>query len=313
MEMRSSDLPPGERLDWWRDLTARDLVPTRIAADPEADFHAAANRLEMGAVQASILRFSALRSTRTRRLIRHSDPEWWVVALVRTGFLRLEQDRNEAGLHAGDLVLYDTSHPFEAEACRSEAGVVMLHLPRHALPLPDRKLRGLVARPLPSRSGAGDLLAGFLAGCAEQASALDGGAAPHLGSAASGLATAFLAGLADADDAVPAPTRQEALVLRIKAFVLAHLHEPDLSPSTVAAAHHISVRYLHHLFHEDGQSLGAFVRTRRLERCRTDLADPRLARTTVAEIGARWGFPDASSFNRAFKAAYGTPPGDHRP
>ncbi|WP_428993814.1 helix-turn-helix domain-containing protein [Actinomadura verrucosospora] len=66
------------------------------------------------------------------------------------------------------------------------------------------------------------------------------------------------------------------------------------------------------MFHQDGQSVGEFIRRQRLERCHTDLADPELINRTVAHVGARWGFQDAAVFNRAFKAAYGIPPGEYR-
>jgi AraC-like DNA-binding protein len=155
-------------------------------------------------------------------------------------------------------------------------------------------------------------MAGFLEGLAEQATALRPGVTSRLEPAAVGLATAFLADLADAEGLMPPQTRQQALLYQIKAFVVRNLHEPHLSPGVIAAASHISVRYLHHLFHEDGQSIGEFIRHRRLEHCHADLADPRLTNRTVADVGARWGFPDAAAFNRAFKAAYGVPPGEHR-
>jgi AraC-like DNA-binding protein len=29
-------------------------------------------------------------------------------------------------------------------------------------------------------------------------------------------------------------------------------------------------------------------------------------------VGARWGFPDGATFNRAFRAFYGLPPGEYR-
>ncbi|MEV5748164.1 helix-turn-helix domain-containing protein [Actinoallomurus sp. NPDC052308] len=314
MELRSSDVPSADRFDWWCELTARDLVPTRITIDRTAVFRAAVSQLELGGLQASVLEFSALRSVRTRRLVERSDPDWWELALVRAGSLQLTQNRNQTALQAGDLVLYDTSRPFVAEVSLglTLASLVVLHLPRRVLPIPEQKLRNLVARPMPSRTGAGILLARFMAGCAEQTTAIHGGVGRRLEPAAVGLATAFLADLADTEDRIPAQTRQQALLVQIKTFVLDHLHEPRLSPAMIAEAHHISVRYLHHLFHEDGQNLGGFIRCRRLERCHTDLADPRLIHLSVAEVGARWGLQDGASFNRAFKAAYGIPPGEHR-
>jgi hypothetical protein len=102
-------------LDWWCELTARDLVPTWITTDEAVEFRASATQLNLGRLDASVLEFSALRSVRTRRLVQRSDPEWWELALVCGGAMRVEQSRNETALKAGDLVLYDTSQPFESE------------------------------------------------------------------------------------------------------------------------------------------------------------------------------------------------------
>ncbi|MFE7532161.1 helix-turn-helix domain-containing protein, partial [Kitasatospora sp. NPDC057542] len=116
----------------------------------------------------------------------------------------------------------------------------------------------------------------------------------------------------DAEDAVPPESRRRALVQRVRAFVRTHLHEPDLSPGAVAAAHHISVSYLHRLFEGEEETVAAWIRRQRLERARRDLADPALAATPVHVIAARCGFPRAADFSRAFRGAYGLPPRDFR-
>jgi AraC-like DNA-binding protein len=54
------------------------------------------------------------------------------------------------------------------------------------------------------------------------------------------------------------------------------------------------------------------VRLRRLDRCRRDLLDPALRDRPVSAIAARWGFGDAAAFSRAFRTAYGLPPGEFR-
>ena len=86
----------------------------------------------------------------------------------------------------------------------------------------------------------------------------------------------------------------------------------DLAPGPVAAAHYISVRYLYRLFEAQGTTVAAWIRHRRLERCRADLADPALGSTPVSAVAARWGLPDSAHFNRLFKRAYGLPPAEYR-
>jgi AraC-like DNA-binding protein len=99
------------------------------------------------------------------------------------------------------------------------------------------------------------------------------------------------------------------LLARIQGYIQQRLGDRGLSPRTIAAAHHISVRTLHRMFQGDGGgTVAAWVRARRLERCRHDLLDPRLRSWSVRAIAARWGFGDNAHFSRAFRAAYGTSP-----
>jgi AraC-like DNA-binding protein len=39
------------------------------------------------------------------------------------------------------------------------------------------------------------------------------------------------------------------------AFIWENLGDPNLTPGAIAAAHHISLRYLHKLFHAEGQTV----------------------------------------------------------
>ena len=59
-------------------------------------------------------------------------------------------------------------------------------------------------------------------------------------------------------------------------------------------------------------TVAGWIRSRRLERCRRDLADPSLAARPVAAIAARWGFSSAADFSRAFRTAHGVPPAEYR-
>ena len=94
--------------------------------------------------------------------------------------------------------------------------------------------------------------------------------------------------------------------------VSAEVGEADLSPAQIAAAHHISLRQLHKLFHAGGTTVAGWIRQRRLEHCGHDLRDPRWAARPVAAVGARWGYPDPAHFSRLFKASFGLSPRDYR-
>ena len=107
-------------------------------------------------------------------------------------------------------------------------------------------------------------------------------------------------------------SRRHALLTTVQAFIQEHLGDPGLSPAVIAAAHHISLRSLHQLFHDEGLTVAGWIRRRRLESCRRDLSDPALATRPVAAIAARWGFSSAGDFSRVFRAVHGLPPAEYR-
>ena|SRR6266498_1244279 len=111
---------------------------------------------------------------------------------------------------------------------------------------------------------------------------------------------------------VPPTTARRALLERIYAFMAERLADPGLSPGTIAAAHHISVRYLHKLFETQPSTVAGWIRQRRLDQCRRDLLNPALLDRPVSAIGNRAGFASPTHFTRAFRAAYGLPPAKFR-
>ncbi|MFI0724261.1 helix-turn-helix domain-containing protein [Streptomyces sp. NPDC021224] len=92
----------------------------------------------------------------------------------------------------------------------------------------------------------------------------------------------------------------------------ANLGDPGLTPAAIAARHHMSVRALHRLFGNEGESVMARVRRRRLERCREALAGPALRGQPIGFLAARWGFATAADFSRRFREAYGVTPRQFR-
>ncbi|GAA3614170.1 hypothetical protein GCM10022223_33010 [Kineosporia mesophila] len=85
-----------------------------------------------------------------------------------------------------------------------------------------------------------------------------------------------------------------------------HLQDPDLSPAAMARELHISVRSLHRAFAATGESAMAYVRRRRLEGVRRDLALG--SGRSLAKVAVRWQFTDSSHLNRTFVRHYGLTP-----
>jgi AraC-like DNA-binding protein len=311
----SAELPFPERLDAWADLVSRMLTPSTFHIDRPADFRASIRVMGLGASQVSALTYPSMWARRTPRNIRQCDPEMYVAALPVRGSQGLVRAGRETVLGADELAVYSTCRCYEArvEAGEGTAACVVAQVPRALVPLPPDKVDRLLAVPLSHRDGIGGLFAHFLTQLRDDTGAYRPADHPRLGMVLLDLFTVLLAQHLDDHTSVPPEARTHALLLRVEAFVQRHLGDPFLTPATLAAAHHISVRHLHRLFGDHrGTTVAAHIRRQRLERCRHDLADPAFARLPVHAVGARWGFTDAAVFSRAFRAAYGMPPRDYR-
>jgi AraC-like DNA-binding protein len=97
----------------------------------------------------------------------------------------------------------------------------------------------------------------------------------------------------------------ESLRARVEDFVLAHLHDPSLTPASLAAAHHVSLRQLYLVLSDTGRTPAEWIMQLRLERAGEAL---RGTSDTVSTVAQRCGFKDHSHFTRRFKNAYGVTP-----
>lgn len=98
---------------------------------------------------------------------------------------------------------------------------------------------------------------------------------------------------------------------RILRYIEARLEDTSLTPQAVAEDNGISLRYLYLLFSERGMTVAGWIRQRRLERSRAELANGRNTRT-VAEIAYHWGFSDSAHFSRLFKSTFGVSPSAYK-
>jgi AraC family transcriptional regulator, positive regulator of tynA and feaB len=104
--------------------------------------------------------------------------------------------------------------------------------------------------------------------------------------------------------------KRQVMRTQIRRYVRSHLQDPLLDPSSVANAHAMSVRVLHALFEDSGESIAGLIRRERLARCWDDLERP--TGGAVTEIAFRWGFKDSAHFSRAFKREFGISPSEVR-
>ncbi|WP_328870999.1 helix-turn-helix domain-containing protein [Streptomyces sp. NBC_00287] len=313
---RCADVPAQDRLAYWREGVGRTAAPLDVTSDYAADYRAELRLRDLGPVSAWSASFLPSRYLRTARMVRRSDPEILHLRLVLGGTLAFEHGGRSTVFGPNDLYLADSSLPGDLRSYDDKDGrmlkILGVEVPKVLLPVPPN--RELLGRPLPGRTGVGALLGEFLTGLERQAAHLGPSDTSRLGMILVDLMSAWIAQTLEAEDALPPETRHRAMVERIRAFIRQRLHDPELTPPVIAAAHHISLSYLHRIFQQaaGGETVAAWIRRQRLEGARHDLADPAHSRTPIHAIAARWGLPRASDFSRGFRAAYGVPPSEYR-
>ncbi|MYT74561.1 MULTISPECIES: helix-turn-helix domain-containing protein [unclassified Streptomyces] len=306
--------PTGERLAHWRDIVGRALVPMRVtpyAPDGEeaggegsVSGRIVADRL--GPLRLATIEADAQRLIRTRADIARS-PRPFVAAHVQTsGRAELRQDGRTATVETGGLLVLDTGRPYtldfpEPFACRT------VLLPRHALDLPDGDLSHVTGTAVGTATGVGAILMPFLATLVASAPSCPPAIADRLAAGALDLFGTLVAERTRSGDGA-----RDELVRRVRDHIDRHLADPELSPETVAAAHHISVRYLHRLFEKENITVGRLIQRRRLARCARELLRGGAAGPSVAAVAHRWGFVSSAHFSRSFRGVYGHSPREWR-
>ncbi|MFF2130250.1 helix-turn-helix domain-containing protein [Streptomyces olivochromogenes] len=222
------------------------------------------------------------------------------VHVIRSGRLRIEDTGRRAELGPGTLCIRDL-HASWQFAYTAPTDCRVLILPRAGLldPLHRTRLPSLTVAPATAPESR--LLLAHL----DTAWSL----AEQLGPEGTHAAGAALAMLLTGLIRTHAPTAVLPSSLRAAATAYAdsRLRDPGLTPATIAGALNVSIRTLHRAFADDGETVMAYVRRRRLEGARRELDRPG-SPYTVAEVAARWQFADPSHFRRAHRGTYGQSP-----
>jgi len=96
---------------------------------------------------------------------------------------------------------------------------------------------------------------------------------------------------------------------RVTAYIHDHLAE-ELDLQRMAEVAHLSPYHWHRIYHAlHGETIAATVRRLRLHRGSGYLANTAIP---VKQVARRCGYPNAQSFTRAFRAAYGMSPSQYR-
>jgi AraC-like DNA-binding protein len=238
---------------------------------------------------------------RTVQTVRRQPCDPYKISIVLDGAGIMIQNDHQVSVGPGQMVMYETGRPFEWALSQPWSCAAITFAP-DALSLTHSVLQGALHRVYMTQSGPGAVLADFIASALRQGTST-GAAAGQIGGAGLHLIAAVLGTDLPEDDAAADAKRAEVLH-----YVRRNLADSDLTHGRVAAAHQMAPRTLHRLFEHEPYTITEYIRLRRLEAARRDLADPLLQHLSIAEVAASWCFFTPAHFTRAFQAQYGVTP-----
>lgn len=291
---------------WWQSL-ASSFFPVRVERGGRAAFNAWLECHSLGPLEVFHAIAGGCAAVRTARCVAAGDPERLQVHVLRHGSCRVTQEDHSSDTTAGDIALMASSRPFTVRASGLH-DLLIFSIPLRLLgPYADRLVRSTAMR-IPGDRGVAARVGPFFSSVADGLQ--DGSIAQDdvaLADAVVSLTRALYGSTRPGADGLEDVSR-ESLLGRIKCYIDSHLHEADLGPETIAAAHFVSTRYLHKLFEAEELTVFRWIQHRRLERCRQDLEDPASAGDSIAAIAARWGFRNRDVLTRLLRTTCGVTP-----
>jgi AraC-like DNA-binding protein len=302
----TAPLSVSDRAGYWQDAVSRAFVPLDVVLHEDAPAAATIVSRKVGFMQVSTVTAGPQTVTRSPRAIARDGKETLALTLLHRGTAERSQDGRAAVVHAGQFSLSDSRRPF-SKSLRQPFSLTSFHFPRSALGVTDQELLAVTATSFSEDEPLSALLAGHLTRLGTSAGTVPVAQADRLANVTCDL-LACLIQERQGRLAPQEPAAVEAMLLRIKEYMLRHLADPDLSLVAIAAAHHVSLRYLHKLFESEGVTAARWIQQQRLESCRKELARATSHASPVAVVAQNWGFANASHFSRVFRLAYGISP-----
>ena len=302
-EMSTAEVPVGERLPFWNELTSRLITPMRVEALGDGPFDARIYRRRLRECEILSPVSSPARAFRDAGC----EAGELNIQLQHRGRTTNHTGGRTAVLEEGDFVLYDPSQPLWLSFEQPTQSIV-LRLPLATVEERMPHLRAQVGIPVSGRRAPGALFSNFLRQAWEEMErGQDGEWAESLGEAIWPLLDMAYAGTRPRPEAGRGEERRRALFEAVEC----DLTDPDLDVHRLARRMGVSARYVQMLFARMGTTPRAFIQDRRLE-----LAARRLERegpdVTVTEVAYDSGFNDLSSFCRAFRRRFETSPRNYR-
>jgi AraC family transcriptional activator of tynA and feaB len=296
-------IPAADRIEAWEWNARRFCGDCRFHFPSRRRFHGSMASKNLSEVSLSVFSSSALSFQKFPAASAHSENRFCTVITQLEGARWYSQNDAVVVLKPGDSTLIDSAAPWCSD-CLGDCVRLYVRVPRWLIE--DRLRTTLLpsARRISAATAPGGALFRLAISLYRETDGLSHEEAAAMLEAYFGVLSGCL-GVPRTDTGAG---NSDRILACIETFIEGHLAESTLGPVEVAAAVGISVRHAHRLFAKKACTIGDWIRQRRLERCRADLACPRLHDRTITDIAFGWGFSESAHFSRSFKQQFGICP-----
>lgn len=302
----TEEVGAGDRTDAWEVALTDCYKPFRLD-DVGREFDGRIRQRDLAGISLTECVCAPCSGHRLAREIADDEEPYVGVQIVLAGAERYWVGDDSIEVGPGDVVIWNSTQPttFEITERLHKASITMPWAQ-----LEERLPQGtvLLGCQLDTRGGIGSVLFSHIRSLVGQIDALEDVDARPIK-----RATLELVGAAAAHQLrLASPSLAREHLQRVQDYALDHLQDHDLNPTRLAQANAISVRYLHLLFEQTGQTVSQWIQAQRLAYCRDALESDVFATRNITEVAHQFGFNDSSHFSRVFKRQYGVSPAAYR-
>jgi AraC-like DNA-binding protein len=303
-------VPFHERINYWEGSTAEKVVGLDVSSMHHDGLVARCSHFDLGCINIIDITGEEHLVQRTPNLLRRREKDSVFLTSLLEGSAFVNRANRCTMLEPGDVVIYDTNHPY------------MHGFPgrmRHVIfEIPGDEFRARFsnwdlfealrfdANINPSRAVATSLRDVLKSGMANGWNA---------GSTQRSFEDQIWDVLEIAHDLTHGDGLSGYHILlrkRVMAHIEANLRDPDLTPARIARDLGLNIRQINRLFEKAHLPLMAQIQSLRLEKSAEDLCRSSGTMVSVSDIAYKWGFKSLSHFSRRFQTHYGCSPSRYR-
>ncbi len=308
----TADLHHSQQIEFWNELICKQFVQLECQTPKMSSYFGELTSWELDNIRLSKVKADPSNVLHSRYQVASGNEDVFLLHFQIEGESLNSQNGNNLLLRPGEFTLCNSTTPYAVQFSKPIEMLVLrvpaLVLKKHLYATAPLNL----ACNMHSRDPLGTMVVNLLKEMWDSRSDLDN--LNYKGSMADGLLSLLatkINGLNSGGEVAESSVRI-AHMQRIKRYISQNLGNAELSPAMVANATDISERYLRTLFMNQNTTCSQYIRTLRLERVAQDLSSELDERRKILELAYRWGFNDASHFNRVFKRHFQCSPQEYR-